>query len=62
MAVLPSEAEIVSEIEAVRGQLNKEIGDKYSFDKIQAANAISAHLDQLINEWFAIQAKKKAGR
>ncbi|QUL99035.1 MAG: hypothetical protein IMF26_02915 [Candidatus Fermentithermobacillus carboniphilus] len=60
--VVASEEELLLEIEALRGQLNRQVGDTYSYDKIQAAGATSCHLDQLIYKWLVIQAKKKADR
>ncbi len=54
-----SEEELHAQIEALRGELSKQIGDHYSRETIQAAGATSSSLDQLIIRWLTIQAKKK---
>jgi hypothetical protein len=60
--IIGSEERLSHEIELLRGRLNAQIGDKYNCDKIRAAEALSAHLDSLLNRWYQLQAKKHDSR
>lgn len=55
-----SEAELHAQIEALRGELSRQVGDHYSREMIQAASATSSDLDRLILRWQAIQKQKKS--
>ena len=57
-----SEAELLCEIEALRGRLREEVGGTYQRAKIQAAGAVSSQLDDLICMWIEMQAKKGESR
>ncbi len=57
-----SEAELLQEIEALRGRLREEVGDTYERAKIQAAGAVSSQLDDLICKWIEMQARKRESR
>jgi hypothetical protein len=57
-----SEAELLKEIEALRGRLREEVGGTYARAKIQAAGAVSSQLDDLICKWLEIQAQKGEAR
>jgi hypothetical protein len=54
-----SEAELYAQIEALRGELSRQVGDHYSRETIQAASETSSNLDRLILRWQAIQNEKK---
>lgn len=60
--VVTSEAELLQEIEALRGRLKEEVGETYEKTRIQAAGAVSARLDDLICKWLEIQARKRESR
>ena len=60
--LIESEERLLTEIEALRGRLHKQVGDRYNCDKVKAAGALSSHLDRLLNEWYEIQAKKHVSR
>lgn len=55
-----SEAELHAQIEALRGELSRQVGDHYSREMIQAASATSSDLDRLILRWQTIQKQKKS--
>lgn len=53
-----SEAELLREIEVLRGRLKEEVGGTYERAKMQAARAVSSRLDALICKWLEMQAAK----
>lgn len=56
---LQEEENLLLQIEAVRGQLHRKVGDTYDWRTMQAANGVSAHLDKLINKYLVLRAKKR---
>jgi len=56
------EEELLQEIEALRGRLKEEVGERYERAKIQSAGAVSSRLDDLICRWLVIQAGKRESR
>jgi hypothetical protein len=59
LLIVVSEEKLLYEIEALRGQINREAGGAYDRQELQSACPISRALDQLLNQWFMVQAKKK---
>lgn len=60
--IIGSEDQLLAEIETLRGRLHDQVGDKYSYDKVKAARALSSHLDMLLNKWYELKAKKQVSR